>query len=877
MEQTLKLQPTPVASSQAANELVELIERQASRQPNANAILGDRDPLTYSQLARLVGDVGGRLRGLGVAAGDRVAIVLPNGPEAASCFLGVAAFATAAPLNPTYRRSEFDFYLSDLRAKAIIVQAGLDSTAREAALAVGIPVVELEPSARVSGLFTLSCPTHAASPDDADDDRPDVALVLHTSGTTARPKIVPLSQANLCASARNIVQSLELTPADCCLNVMPLFHIHGLVGALLSTMHAGGSVICAGAFDAVGCLEVLERLRPTWYTAVPTMHQAILAAAGRGNRPIEHSLRFIRSCSSALPPTIMSRLEDAFGVPVVEAYGMTEAAHQMACNPLPPRRRKPGSVGLPTGVGVAIMDQAGDLLPVGAEGEVVIQGPNVTAGYEDNPQANFSSFTHGWFRTGDQGRLDDDGYLYLTGRIKELINRGGEKISPREIDEALLTHPDVAQAMAFSMPHPTLGEDVAAAVVAKEGRTLDPVAIRKHVAARLAEFKTPQRVVVVAEIPKGPTGKPQRIGLAEKLGLVCSGSDAAAAPTEQPASETERRLAKIWEQLLETKNFQRTDGFFASGGDSLSATMLLALIEEQFKVTVPIRALFESGTLVELAALIDRLPPIDGAAARRFTSLVPFQTDGAGLPFYMVHGHSGRSVGLGMIAPHLDADQPYYGFVARGMDGRRLPHRTIAAMAADYIGEIRQVQPHGPYCLGGFCAGGMVAYEMAQQLFAAGERVARLLLLDTAHPRLFAHPPRWLQMARNAKLAGRRFAMRAVLATGRLARVKLGERIVNETLRRGAMLYDAKPYPGRITLIRSEVHYRSTDLHLGWIGVAAGGVDLRRVPGDHTYILTRDNIGPAAREMQTCLREAQLEESTRGSLELTRRVPARAA
>jgi acyl-CoA synthetase (AMP-forming)/AMP-acid ligase II/thioesterase domain-containing protein/acyl carrier protein len=859
--------PSLNAASLSMDEIDQVVKRHAAQQPDAFAILaGEREPLTYEGLARLLDAISGQLRNLGVGPDDRVAIVLPNGPEMATCFLCVAAVATAAPLNLAYRRSEFDFYLADLRAKALIVQRGVESPSRDAASAYGIPIFELQPSAECAGVFALSAPV-ACSPSNNDADvRQSAALVLHTSGTTARPKLVPLTHANLAMSARNIVQSLQLTQADRCLNIMPMFHIHGLVGALLSSLHAGGSVICEGAFHAGRCLDILEQQRPTWYTAAPTMHQAILAAATRSGRTPAHSLRFIRSCSSALPPTIMSKLENAFQAPVVEAYGMTEAAHQMTCNPLPPQRRKPGSVGQPAGVAVAIMDSAGALLPLGAEGEVVIQGANVTAGYEDNPQANFSAFENGWFRTGDQGRMDDEGYLFLTGRLKELINRGGEKISPREIDEALLTHPDVAQAMAFALPHPTLGEDVAAAVVPKEGRALDPADVRRHVAAILAEFKTPQRLVVVDEIPKGPTGKPQRIGLAEKLGLV-GGVPAQAALPDQPPSETERVLAEIWAQLLETRDFQRTESFFASGGDSLSATMLMASVEERFRVVLPIRALFESGTLGQLAALIDQLPKINSLQARRFTSLVPFQTAGATPPFFMVHGHSGRSLGLGLIAPHLNADQPFYGFVARGMDGKRLPHRTIAAMAADYVTEVREVQPHGPYYLGGFCAGGTVAYEMAQRLIAAGESVAALVLLDTAHPRLFARPPRWLHAARTAKLYARRALMWAVLAWGRSTSIKRGERIVNETLRRGATFYHAKPYPGRLTLIRSETHHRSADPHMGWLGATAGGVDLRRVPGDHAYILTPDQIGPAAREIQACLRDASERETSRLNVE----------
>lgn len=862
-----------IAAGPPVTEIAEILRRQAEQRPHADAILAaGRNPLTYAGLAGLFADIRGQLRAFGIGPADRVALVLPNGAELAACFLCVAGVATAAPLNPAYRRGEFDFYLSDLRAKALIVEEGVPSEAREAAREAGILIVELRPSLPDAGIFTLAADhatlaaEHAtlAAEHAGTIQRPvgtrdaDVALVLHTSGTTSRPKIVPLSQANLCLSARNIAQWLQLDSHDRCLNVMPLFHIHGLIGAVLSTLSAGGSVVCSRGFDATRFLDELDNHRPTWYTAVPTMHQAVLAAVAAGGtaRPGE-SLRLIRSCSSALPPSVLARLEEVFRVPVVEAYGMTEAAHQMTCNPLPPGLPKPGSVGLPTGVDVAIMDHAGQRLPTGVEGEVVIRGPNVTAGYEHNPAANAEAFTDGWFRTGDRGRIDEDGYLFLTGRIKELINRGGEKISPREIDDVLLTHAGIAQAMAFAVPHASLGEEVAAAVVLNAGHALDAAEVQQHAASRLAEFKVPRHVVFVTEIPKGPTGKPRRIGLAEKLGLTGAAVAAAATEPAGPPSDTERRLGDIWCRLLATTNVRRTDGFFDRGGNSLTATMLVALVEREFRVALPIRAVFASETLAEMAAAIDRSPPLTNDHARRFESVVPFQTEGTRPAFFMVHGHSGRSIGLGLIAPHLDADQPYYGFVARGMDGRNVPDRAIPEFAARYLREMREVQPRGPYYLGGFCSGGMVAYEMAQQLFQAGERVALLALLDTAHPSRFADPPWWLQSARNAKLCVRRTLMWIRLALGRPASTRLGERIVNETLRRGAGLYRPAPYPGRITLIRSEIHARSTEPYLGWDGTASAGIDLRRIAGDHSLLFTRDHIGPAARELQTCLREAQ--------------------
>ena len=477
-----------------------------------------RPPLSHGALRALAEGTVAALNRIGIGRGDRVAIVLPNGPEMAAAFLCIAAGAATAPLNPAYRQEEFAFYLEDLKARALVVQQGMDTPARAAAAALGVPVLELVPG-EAAGEFTLAggTPGEAARPGLGEAD--DIALVLHTSGTTARPKIVPLSQRNICASAAHIGATLELGPADACLNIMPLFHIHGLIAAVLASVAAGGAVICTPGFDALRFYRLLEEERPSWYTAVPTMHQAILARAERNADVISRApLRFIRASSASLPGPVMEAMERAFGCPLVESYGMTEAAHQMASNPLK-GVRKPGVVGLPAGPEVAIMDDDGAILPQGAVGEVVIRGPNVTAGYESNPDANAKAFTHGWFRTGDQGMFDADGYLVLTGRLKEIIKRGGEQVSPLEVDGVLSSHPAVAQALTFSIPHRMLGEEVGAAVVLREGAELTERELRDYAAERLADFKVPRKVVFLDEIPKGATGKLMRIGLAEKLGV----------------------------------------------------------------------------------------------------------------------------------------------------------------------------------------------------------------------------------------------------------------------------------------------------------------------------------------------------------------------
>ncbi len=505
------------------NTVAALLANQTAGSPAIGA--PGRDWLTYGALRALSAEVGTQLRSFGIGPKDRVAIVLPNGPDMATAFVTIAQAAITAPLNPSYQQDEYAFYLEDLKAKAIVLAKGYDGPALAAAKSCGVAVLRLEADTDApAGQFRLSglaadqptVPLTGQAPD-------DTALILHTSGTTSRPKIVPLMQSNIAASALHIRSSLALSPADRCLNVMPLFHIHGLIAAVMASLAAGASVWCAPGFDALKFFGWMKDARPTWYTAVPTMHQAILSRAERNADVITAvPLRFLRSSSASLPAQVMLALETTFGAPVIEAYGMTEAAHQMASNPLPPRAQKPGSVGVAAGPQLRIAHEVENRLTDGT-GEVVISGPNVTPGYESNPDANAKNFFmedgKRWFRTGDQGALDSEGYLSLTGRLKEIINRGGEKISPLEVDGVLMDHPAVVQVVTFAMPHPKLGEEIAAAVVLRDGHSATERDIRDFAASRMADFKVPRRVIILDEIPKGATGKLQRIGLADKLGL----------------------------------------------------------------------------------------------------------------------------------------------------------------------------------------------------------------------------------------------------------------------------------------------------------------------------------------------------------------------
>ena len=491
-----------------------------------------RLPLSHGELRALIQRTLATLNGLGIGRNDRVAIVLNNGPEMAACYMACASGVTSAPLNPAYRADEFEFYLADLNAKALIVEQSSTSPAIDVATKLGVRLIDLVVvEGAPAGAFTLVArgepgALSAAPAVQGGYAQPDdVSMVLHTSGTTSRPKIVPLSQRNLAASATHIRNTLQFTAADCGLNIMPLFHIHGLIAGVLAPLAAGSQVYCTPGFNALKFFGWMDEAHPTWYTAVPTMHQAIVSRASKNADVIaRHPLRFLRSSSSSMPPQVIKELEATFHAPLVESYGMTEATHQMASNPLPPAVRKPGTVGQAAGPEVAIMGDDGTLLPRGTglenTGEIVIRGPNVTAGYENNPKANAEGFLNGWFRTGDQGVMDEDGFISITGRLKEIINRGGEKVSPREVDEILMDHPGVAQVVCFGMPHPKLGEEVAAVVVLREGQQATERELQTFVSARAADYKVPKKILFMDEIPKGATGKLQRIGLAQKLGLV---------------------------------------------------------------------------------------------------------------------------------------------------------------------------------------------------------------------------------------------------------------------------------------------------------------------------------------------------------------------
>jgi oxalate---CoA ligase len=697
---------------------VDLVATRAGDSPESVALSAPGRPdATYADIGKHTQHVAGQIAGAGFGRAARIAVVVENGPEAASAFLGVASAAVCAPLNPAYGAAEFEFYLRDLRAEAVVVGASLETAVRDVARALGLPVVELVVDEGLpAGMFDLAGLKNAARAPEPPSGA-DVALVLHTSGTTARPKIVPLTHGQLGASAGNVAEALGLTSADRCLNVMPLFHIHGLVAALLASIGAGGSVVCTPGFHQAHVFEWLRTLQPTWMTAVPTMYQSAIERARRDPSLLgEHQLRFARSSSAPLPLAVLEGVESTLRIPVVEAYGMTEAAHQIASNPVG-GVRKPGSVGPAAGPDVTVLDDDGNELERGNVGEVAIRGKTVFTGYEANPEANAAAFAGEWFRTGDLGRVDEDGYVFLTGRSKEIINRGGEKVSPLEVDDVLLRHPAVAQVATFAVPDPLLGEEVAAAVVLRDGHDVDERALQDFAAQTVAPFKVPRHVVIVSEIPKGPTGKLQRAMLADRIQV--------ASPVARSVAGSiylEDRIRAIWSDVLRVPEVGPTEDFFALGGDSILGAEAIARVRELIgDPNVPLVAIVRAPTARLLAA------EIEGEFGWDHPGVVEIQSGSdSSHPLFCIHGVDADMTRFAPLARRLGGENTVYGFRPDFDAGHQT---TVERLAGSYRDDMRKVRPSGPYVIVAVCMGATVALELAHRLGLEEEEV-RLVMID---------------------------------------------------------------------------------------------------------------------------------------------------
>ena len=659
------------------------IAEQASIRPEAPALqaLG-KQPLSYAALREQILRTVESLNRFGLGRRDRIAIVMPNGPDLAILSLAVIAGATAVPVNPDYKLDEYDVIFRRVAPKALIVVGGLDHPARAAAAAIGMPVLEVHATADArAGMFELGGgATAGTTPLKGLSEPGEEALILQTSGTTGRSKIVPLTQANLAASSANLVHSLALSDKDRVLHFLPMFHIGGILDVLGAPLAAGGCVFCAPSFSADDFYRDLASFRPTWTQGVPVMLEEMIRGAAKHPEVVaNHQLRFVRSVSAPLPAARMRVFEETFSVPVIEIYGMTETAGVITSNPLPPAERKAGSVGVPAGPTVRLIDATGAEVPKGATGEVAVKGLNVTAGYEAAPEDNQRSFLDGWFRTGDLGRFDDAGYLYLTGRVKDMINRGGEKVTPQEVDEILQQYPGIADAATFAVPHPTLGEDVAALVVPRAGESIDVPELQAYLRARLAFFKVPKAIHVVDAIPRGANGKLQRAQLTKMFADVVR-AQVMRPPFVQPETVVARALAAMWAEILETDDIGMNDDFFDIGGDSLKAASFINALQQQWGETIYVSSVFDAPTLAKyehylsqhypdivarmtgatlkpVAKRIETVTPamverLESMIARPLGDLVPAKTRNKRAVFVLSPPRSGSTLLRAMMAGH---------------------------------------------------------------------------------------------------------------------------------------------------------------------------------------------------------------------------------
>jgi len=698
------------------------IKRWSELQPEqAAVVLFEHAPLSYRQLQYLIESWREDLRAAGLRRDARIAISFPHGPQAALATIAVACTCVAIPLNPQQTPDEIDRCIAALRPEAVIVPQGSDCAARRVAERWGMVIIEGIPTAiGTIGLKAAAPKNRPVAPlDEPDPNAP--AFILQTSGTTSYPKLIPFSHRNMLAAAERMKAWFDLTPKDRCLVVSPIYYCHGLTVTIFTPLLTGGTALFPTNAFKVDYMEWFHALEPTWYSAGPTLHRMIFdQVKSTTNAKAAHSLRFASSGGALLSQELRVGLQDSLGIPVLDHYGASEAA-QISANQPGPGRSKSGTVGLPWPGTVIVADDKGHRLPAGEQGEIRVRGPTVMSGYLDAPELNRASFVDGWLRTGDLGSFDEEGFLTLRGRLKDMINRGGEKISPLEIDEALMRHPAVSEAAAFALPHSRLGEDIAAAVALHPARTASQQELRTFLSDKLAPFKIPRRIFIVDQLPKGMSGKISRRRLSE----IYATAEASQQPDQAMPDNRDlsHQLTEIWQRLLNYAPVLVDDDFFEKGGDSLLATEMLLQIELLTGRTLPSSVLFEATTIRKLT---DKLSTAD---ALHTGALVKVSSNGTQAPLILFHGDSSGGSYVAKLAKLLGSNQPIFVVSPHGTAQDSVP-RSLEAMAADRLQEIVEAQPHGPYRICGFCISGLVAFELARLLLAAGEKVDMVILID---------------------------------------------------------------------------------------------------------------------------------------------------
>lgn len=740
--------------AQAFPDVLSLLRARAKSQPNEIAILhADGKARSYHALLERVESLAAYLmREHATGHRPRIAIVMPNGGAFSETLLAVTAIGVALPFNPQYTFTEFESYFVETEIEFLVTIADFAPVARQVAAKLGLPLIDVDSLALE--LPSSFIPSPAPS---------DVAMVLLTSGSTGRAKRVPLSHQNVCTGARDVSTSLRLTPADRCLSMWELYHVGGLIDLLLAPLHSGGTIIATAGFDAARFFALLDQCKPTWYQAVPTALGELTLMAPRIGYQAQatSSLRFVRSVAAALSPTLMSQVKSLFRVPVLQTFGMTEASPLICSTGFAESEQVPGSVGRSCGTEIGIFDTDWQRLGILAEGEVAIRGANVFSGYEADPSANEAAFRDGWFRTGDLGRVDQNGRLFLTGRIKELVNRGGEKVNLREVDDALLAQHGVFEAASFPVPHRTLGEDVAAAVVLREGFQISDNQIQKGVAAVLAPFKVPRQIIFLPALPRNAVGKIDRRQLAIDAADQLQQQGMAAAPLGSLSpTDLESLIAAIWAQELGLDSVGLLDDFVALGGDSLASLRVVLAVEAATNLALPNDLATQLTTVRAMAALVaakgraraGSAPIVKDSVTPEELRMIQAVMAMGDVPV-LEHGAIFKVVNRGAkLAPLIwffnrpqkempavcatfPPDRPLYGAFSGGKIFD-MSDATMERLARLYVAQLMDMFAEGDFILGGNCKGARMAWEVAQQLQKKGRSVKKLCLLEFSTPEL---------------------------------------------------------------------------------------------------------------------------------------------
>jgi oxalate---CoA ligase len=837
--------------------------------------------LNYKKLWNLMLAVGCRLQEAGIGSRETVAVLLPQGAMQILAVAGVLNHCICVPLQPRTTLAEVEALLRRLAASAVIVSPEFESEAN-AASAMGLTVLiarqeespgdwQIRRPARLPQLPTINS---------------DAILLLITAATTGSSKLVPLTAVNLDTGVAPRRELLHLTASDRLLQMTSMSHSMGIENTFAQFL-AGGSVIATGGFDPAAFPRWLCDLRPTWYDCSPTVHQAALAELKR--RPLGSlpPLRFVSSAGAPLPQQVRIELEEILGVPVWNDYGMTEAGC-IATDAFLPGSRVQGSTGRTCGLEIGIMSFSGTLLPSGNDGEIVLRGPSVFSGYMDDPEATHAAFHNGWFKTGDVGKLDEIGNLFVTGRLKEMINRGGEKVAPSEVDAIMASHPAVLEAVTFAVPHPTLGEAVACAVVLDPSFEAPPQIseLRRFAAAHLARFKVPSRIFIVDEIPRGELGKPQRWLLGERLADKRGTAPSAAEMTEHASDVVFYRAYEIWSRILDRDDLGFDENFFDAGGDSLGAITMLAEVDQRFGCqTSNLAASFlDEPTLAHLVELAGTPPlprPVDNESNE--IRVFPFRAEGSPQRFFCVPGDGDEGLYFRRLATHLRGQmdflsiRPANTWLSQSLFAIEHAGATTAKL-------IREVQKDGPYVVGGFCSGGIVAIEAARQLIREGAGV-RLVLFDVYMPG-YPSPIRgwrtWLASARaqwrargkadNTNFALdlgyvlRRLSWSAVTPIRRLLvpveRRALVQWFLRKAQKGNLPFYKATPIEAPVLhfLCTDETNVIDRESRFGWRAMARKGITEEFVAFDHMNLFHESNL---PRIVETLLRWSSSEQPVR--------------